>query len=217
MNKSIEFINNQIITSKVADAFPHENWTENNKDIAVLNFFEILKSVLTKKDYDNTFKKNKMSIVAIDTNTKDSREIQAKYDADVEYQYFLSQSTIIPSSDEKVSIDNIVFEICGMFFRDLATGATYYVDKVPKNYVENYMNYNLKYTIGDLLLKAEEESEYTIEKKPENTAEKSEETNEDKQIETIKGRLLTVVLPVAIKYSKKKVNTEDEKNGEQKK
>ena len=83
MNKSIEFINNQIITSKVADTFPQENWSEDNKDIAVLNFFETLESVLTKKDYDNTFKKNKMSVITIDTNTKDSREIQAKYDADI--------------------------------------------------------------------------------------------------------------------------------------
>lgn len=213
MNKSIEFINNQIITSKVADTFPQENWSEDNKDIAVLNFFETLESVLTKKDYDNTFKKNKMSVITIDTNTKDSREIQAKYDANAEYQYFLSQSTIIPSSDGKVNINNIVFEICGLFFQELATGATYYIDKVPKNYVENYMNYNLKYTIGDLLLKVEEESEYTIEKKAENIDENSENTEENKQVKTIKGRMLTIVLPVAIKYSKKKVNTEDEKNG----
>lgn len=198
MNKSIEFIANQIKVNQVAENFPRENWTEENANLYIMDFFEVLKYALSKYDYDNMIVKNKLSATVKDEDKNSTREVVAKIDSEAEYEYFISRQTVIPITEETMDISQTVFNLAFQLFQEIGTGRTYYINKHPKNYTENYYNYNLKYTLGELLVKVEEIQDYT---NPNNSSENQKE-------EVFQGRLLTVVLPVAIKYSKQKKQEE---------
>ena len=92
-------------------------------------------------------------------------------------------------------------------FIEMIEGSTYYNETAPEGYEENYMSYDLKYTCGELVVKFNTIEPLDADGNPITNPEELAEGQDG----TV-GVLVTVVLPLAIKYIKQKTKKEEAKD-----
>lgn len=182
-NNSIAFINDRIKVKDISEAFPTEGW-ENETTVNTFEFLEVLKDILTKREYDYFVTKGKMKNI-ISEESK-SRNVVIQYQDIENYQYLLGGNVLIKGNQV-----NEVNALLADITRSMLTGSSYYISTAPEDYEENFMDYDVTYTIGDLVMRNE-------------VTTSTEEVNEVEDVEMS----VWVVLPVKIAYKKHKKSKE---------
>lgn len=199
--KSIDFIKDQVARGMVEEGFPTTGWDETEENTFSGDLSESLKYILTKAEYDIAIKGKKIENIMTRTDTGVSRKIKAECVEEGDFQYFLSRQMLLETGDNVLNSTNDMIKDT---FTEMMEGSTYYAETAPKNYEENYMDYDLKYTCGDLVVKFNIIDSLDEEGNP--------IQNEDEETKNNRGVLITVVLPLAVKYVKQKAKKEEIKD-----
>lgn len=185
-NNSIAFLKDRIKVKDISEDLPTEGW-EDETIVNVFEFFEVLKDILTKREYDFFVTKGKMKNTINDETSNRNIVIQAQ---DIEdYQYLLGGNVNI-KGNQMNEVNALVADI----IRSMLTGASYYISTAPEDYENNFKEYDVTYTIGDLIMRNE-------------VITPTESVDDASDIENIEVSVW-VVLPVKIAYKKHKKSKE---------
>lgn len=134
MNKSVEFIKNRIKNGYVT-GFPIEGWDSSHTINPILR----IRNLLTIPD-------SEIRKFVLHVN---NRVITTEYNNKTGFDYFCSQT--VSYDGTFIFVDNAINEM----LLSILTGATYKKDLISKYYLTEPSKYNIRYTIGDIVINNE--------------------------------------------------------------
>lgn len=156
--KSLKFIKKSIESGMYKDV--HTSDFDTMKEIEFLpfvkQFFKFNNEITWFNNneirYSHTFEENR------DKNNKINACIA--YDNDADFQYFIAKEYIYDGTT------SFHFHLYGEILESLIHLKTYYRKEEPKDFKENYLKYDIRYTVGDFVLCSRKSDKFATKEKP---------------------------------------------------